>query len=310
MIGDVAAAQGPAGVPLASVRRPAVGDSYPSRTEIQAVYGGDKIPGITRFPGDSTVNVFSNERGRYSDDPPSLVAPFGYRGEGRVGTQRVDRRGNARLEKARVEQAPVRFWYRPNGGAITFLTWCVVIGRSWVNGVDDDGLARAEIEWVLSAVPSANPDEWPAHVSAALDDGARAAEAAPLGPEARPDSTYAELVARVEARGQGDRVRGVPRLDFARSAAARRAVLLRSRGKCESPWCTGMPAERNRQGDPILDVDHIRDLGLGGDDHPRNMVALCPNCHACKTRGERAPQWRKELVLIAAAADSAARGEG
>ncbi|WP_459349076.1 HNH endonuclease signature motif containing protein [Cellulomonas olei] len=71
-----------------------------------------------------------------------------------------------------------------------------------------------------------------------------------------------------------------------------------------------MPAERNRQGDPILDVDHIRDLGLGGDDHPRNMVALCPNCHACKTRGERAPQWRKELVLIAAAADSAARGEG
>ena len=30
---------------------------------------------------------------------------------------------------------------------------------------------------------------------------------------------------------------------------------------------------------PVLDVDHIQDLGRGGEDDPRNMVALCPNCH-------------------------------
>ena len=46
-----------------------------------------------------------------------------------------------------------------------------------------------------------------------------------------------------------------------------------------------MPAELKRSDDPILDIDHINDLGLSGEDHPRNMLALCPNCHAYKTRG-------------------------
>src|SRR5215217_1304942 len=67
-----------------------------------------------------------------------------------------------------------------------------------------------------------------------------------------------------------------------------------------------MPAELNRRGEPILDVDHIKDLALGGDDHPRNMAALCPNCHACKTRGANAGAWRRELLRVVAVADGAA----
>ena len=67
-----------------------------------------------------------------------------------------------------------------------------------------------------------------------------------------------------------------------------------------------MPAEPNRQGQPILDVDHIKDLAKGGDDHPTNMVALCPNCHAVKTRGKNVAAWRKELLAIVRLAHDAA----
>ncbi|MGW4233416.1 HNH endonuclease signature motif containing protein [Streptomyces sp. NPDC004980] len=35
----------------------------------------------------------------------------------------------------------------------------------------------------------------------------------------------------------------------------------------------------------MLEVDHIDDHANGGDDLPRAMIALCPNCHALKTRG-------------------------
>ena len=49
----------------------------------------------------------------------------------------------------------------------------------------------------------------------------------------------------------------------ARSAAARQAVLLRSHGRCEN-------------------------LAHGGPDLPEQMIALCPNCHAIKTRGRTA----------------------
>jgi 5-methylcytosine-specific restriction protein A len=42
-----------------------------------------------------------------------------------------------------------------------------------------------------------------------------------------------------------------------------------------------------------------QDLAKGGEDHPRNVVALCPNCHACKTRGRNAARWRQELTKAA-----------
>ncbi|MEV7616189.1 HNH endonuclease signature motif containing protein [Streptomyces sp. NPDC089799] len=32
-------------------------------------------------------------------------------------------------------------------------------------------------------------------------------------------------------------------------------------------------------------MDHIEELAAGGRDHPSQMIALCPNCHAVETRG-------------------------
>ena len=66
---------------------------------------------------------------------------------------------------------------------------------------------------------------------------------------------------------------------------ARQAVLLRSQGRCENPRCTGDIQDRTDRGEPILEVDHIQDLAQGGPDQPAQMIALCPNCHAIKTRG-------------------------
>jgi 5-methylcytosine-specific restriction protein A len=84
-----------------------------------------------------------------------------------------------------------------------------------------------------------------------------------------------------------------------RSAAARRAVLVRSGGRCENPRCTGDVQDRTRAGDPILEIDHVQDLALGGPDEPAQMVALCPNCHAIKTCGLTVEQLRAELLLVA-----------
>jgi 5-methylcytosine-specific restriction protein A len=83
-----------------------------------------------------------------------------------------------------------------------------------------------------------------------------------------------------------------------RSATARRAVLLRSGGRCENPRCTGDIQDHTEKGEPILEVDHVHDLALGGLDHPVQMIALCPNCHAIKTRGRT----RGELVPVLLAA--------
>ena len=103
--------------------------------------------------------------------------------------------------------------------------------------------------------------------------------------------------------GTGDRGPrlGRPRVsvDILRLESARRAVLLRSEGHCESPHCTGEPQDITDAGHPILDVDHIQDLAQGGPDHPEQMIALCPNCHAIKTRGRTREQLRQELFTVA-----------
>jgi 5-methylcytosine-specific restriction protein A len=84
-----------------------------------------------------------------------------------------------------------------------------------------------------------------------------------------------------------------------RSQDARLAVLLRSKGHCENPRCTGEIQDRTDKCNAILEVDHIHDLALGGSDDPPQMIALCPNCHAVKTRGRDREQLRQRLFEVA-----------
>jgi predicted HNH restriction endonuclease len=52
-------------------------------------------------------------------------------------------------------------------------------------------------------------------------------------------------------------------------------------------------------GDPILEIDHIHDLAKDGPDDPIQMIALCPNCHAVKTRSRDREQLRQRLFEVA-----------
>jgi 5-methylcytosine-specific restriction protein A len=92
-----------------------------------------------------------------------------------------------------------------------------------------------------------------------------------------------------------------------RSAAARRAVLMRSGGQCENPRCAQLAPDLTDSGDPILEIDHIHELALGGPDDPAQMIALCPNCHAIKTRGRSRVQLRSVLLATATERHNALR---
>jgi 5-methylcytosine-specific restriction protein A len=107
-----------------------------------------------------------------------------------------------------------------------------------------------------------------------------------------------QIVERREAETHGRRVTRVSR-NHVRLAAARRAVLLRCQGRCENPACTGQPDDLTDSGKPILDVDHVEDIALDGRDHSLQMVALCPNCHAVKTRGSTRERLREILLEVA-----------
>jgi len=140
---------------------------------------------------------------------------------------------------------------------------------------------------------------------AGLADADVADDEAPAGDVIVARSPLEEEYRRLCGIGAGASDRGArlgrPRMsvDVLRLESARRAVLLRSEGHCESPRCTGEPRDTTDAGHPILEVDHIQDLAKGGPDHPEQMIALCPNCHAIKTRGRTRERLRHELFTVA-----------
>lgn len=117
----------------------------------------------------------------------------------------------------------------------------------------------------------------------------------------RTAARYEQLCRSVERGEVARHGRRVPRQtqELLRSAPAREAVLIRSADRCENPRCCGQPDDRTDNGDPILEVDHVQELALGGRDHPSQMIALCPNCHAVKTRGRTRETFRAELLSVA-----------
>jgi 5-methylcytosine-specific restriction protein A len=115
------------------------------------------------------------------------------------------------------------------------------------------------------------------------------------------EDAYRRLCGVAERSSRRNAGKHVPRTskEPIRSAAARRAVLLRSKGTCENPDCIGHPDVLTDAGDPILEIDHIRDLATDGPDEPIQMIALCPNCHAVKTRGRDRERIRQRLFEVA-----------
>ncbi|UFQ17690.1 MULTISPECIES: HNH endonuclease signature motif containing protein [Streptomyces] len=185
------------------------------------------------------------------------------------------------------------------------------------------GQARVEVIQTLTDRFFADLDEIPLLRAVGLydesvaDDLPRAPESSPVpavrAEPADPVSLAAQyerlcgLVERREASRRGRRRESVSR-DPIRSSTARRAVLLRSAGRCENAACGGQPDDVTDSGDPILEVDHVVEITGDGRDHPSQMIALCPNCHAVKTRGRSRHQVRAAFLDVVRELHARARG--
>jgi 5-methylcytosine-specific restriction protein A len=62
-----------------------------------------------------------------------------------------------------------------------------------------------------------------------------------------------------------------------RDSNIRAYVKIRAHGVCD--LCQKPAPFTDESGAPYLEAHHIKWLSKGGEDNPRNMVALCPNCH-------------------------------
>ncbi len=284
---------------LEAKRGPSVGNLFTDRKTISLLFGGEQQRGITRFR-DEALALFSNGRGRYSDDEPTSERPFVYRGEAGKSKDSLSQ-GNRMLLRAHTSGEAIRFWRHQSDGGIRFMFWAVVVGFETAEASGAVLSSSVDVDWILMAVESPDGETWPAQVTEALAVAAN-----------RIDSNLAHVRAPIDYQAacemleqKGNKKRSTEneqsqrsRNRYERRHVARRAVLART-GTCESNACTGMPPDIDSLGAPILEVDHVVPLHRGGADHPMNMIAVCPNCHSAKTRGQRAAEWEKEFKRIA-----------
>ncbi|SHN46461.1 5-methylcytosine-specific restriction enzyme A [Cryptosporangium aurantiacum] len=292
---------------------PVVGQAFPGRRAIAAVWGGNFQGGMATFPREAerVVNIFSDDNGPYPDRRVPGSGRIEYVGQGQEGPQKLSAQGNALMEWTRAEGKAARYWHRPVDGPFTFEHWVTIVGRHREWQRDRNNQWRIVYVYDLAPVGSPHPEEWPIDVAAevasrSIDDTVPAAppDTTALDAPTRGD-LYRNLTARATARsGRPAGVRTAT--EYARSAAAREAVILRASGSCENPACTGMPCDVRPDGTALLEVDHVEDLARGGPDEPVNMIALCPNCHAAKTRGANRAALRSRLRVVARRAHAAA----
>ncbi|RJO78861.1 HNH endonuclease [Nocardia panacis] len=122
------------------------------------------------------------------------------------------------------------------------------------------------------------------------------------GPTVDSNAAYLRCLELVEHRAAGNSGgrHAVTASKPIRLQAARRAVVIRSGGRCENPDCGKVAPDVTDMGLPVLEVDHVEDIAKGGRDHPEQMIALCPNCHAVKTRGRTRHAMYPKLLAAAA----------
>ncbi|WP_307540072.1 HNH endonuclease signature motif containing protein [Streptomyces sp. V3I8] len=299
--------------PIASYLRPLPGEQYQHRGAVADVYGGNRVLGITPL-ADGLLTVYSDDKGPYADQRIPGMDWIAYTGDGLSGHQTLSS-GNRAMAKYQERRKALRYWHKPHRGRWTFETWTVIVQRRRRWGCGQDGLQRREFVWILAPVPSPISDTWPREVIEALnqDDGQLhddsidviPAEVA-LPPKSERISArqrYEQLTAAAHRTASG-RTRSsklVQMERYLRSPAAREAVILRSNGHCENPSCMGHPLDRTDSGAPLLEVDHVNGLARTGQDVPELMIALCPNCHALKTRGRERSALQRDLLVVARA---------
>lgn len=71
---------------------------------------------------------------------------------------------------------------------------------------------------------------------------------------------------------------------FQRNPAVKAWILQQANGQCEA--CVQLAPFNGSDGEPFLEVHHLRQLADQGSDTVSNAVALCPNCHREAHYGE------------------------
>lgn len=245
-----------------------VGKEYKRKEDIHDIYDGQSQGGISTPKNHPFIFIFTSESGErhgykdeYRDD-----GVFWYTGEGQIGDMKMAAGNKAILEHAQNKKTIHVFEYIRKA-YVRYIGIAECLGYHEESRPDRDGEDRIAFVFhldidsigVVNGVSEPSPSYGSKNVKNLKKKSIKELRKAALDPCSKNASSK-------EKR----------EIAYYRSQALKLYVVARSQGFCEG---CGEKAPFNTKNGPFLECHHVHRLADGGPDHPRNVVALCPNCH-------------------------------
>lgn len=262
------------------------GKRYNRRQDLHARFAGQQQGGISTPKMYPIILLFTGEQGEQYGYRDGLLADgtYLYTGEGQVGDMEWVR-GNRAVRDHMQNGKILHLFTEVKKGTVEYLGECVYTGHHRRTAPDRNGDSREAIVFELALEIGDDSGVVPQSLGGSVR-GKRSTSRQRSLSELR----VAALESSSETASSAERkarIRG-------RSEAIKDYVLLRASGVCEG---CGAPAPfiRKKDGDPYLEPHHILRLADGGPDHPRWVIALCPNCHRRVHSGVDGDQYNSDL---------------
>lgn len=252
---------------------------------LHLIYGGQRQGGISTPLKEPLIFLFTGDKGSkygYRDEFRS-DGIFLYTGEGQEGDMRLIR-GNASIARHKEDGKLLLLFEDAGKGMVRFIGEVDYIGYHTETRVDRVQGLRAAIIFHLSIrIPVFNEISLEMKETNSMSRSKDKMELLMLREQAMARSN--------DDTGTVEKVMSVR----ARALAIRRYALKRAKGTCQGCKQRAPFRVKARNG-WFLEVHHLLRLADGGPDHPRNVIALCPNCHRRSHYSVDAEMFNAELI--------------
>lgn len=251
------------------------------RSDIHSKFGGQQQGCISTPRDHNFIMIFTGQSGKrygYSDNW-SDDGIFMFYGEGLIGDMEFIR-GNAAIQNHTNDSKEIYLFEYVRRGYVKYLTRLIYTGFRFSQGRDSQGNSRETIIFELCPIDIFS-DENPEGL---FEEHLERYSLAELRNKAlqNPTEKTIPVKRKIEA--------------YNRSRAVNLYAIKRSGGICEG---CGSPAPfYNKLGDPYLEVHHILRLTDDGPDHPKWVIAVCPNCHRRAHYSEDSVEYNNSFKLI------------
>ena len=263
------------------------GRVYNRRQDLHGEYGGQHQGGISTPADYDLIFLFTSESGSeygYKDEfrPDGT---FWYTGEGQEGDMEMVR-GNRALRGHQENGKDLHLFEALGEGEVRYIGKAVYLGHHWEDRQDGNGEMRQAIVFELAVEPTeGSPTD-------GVEEQVEEYEGTSQRWWTRPQEELRALALQESTSSVSEEE--TRQTIYQRSKAVQIYVKRRAEGTCEG--CGSDAPFMTPQGRPYLEAHHVRRVSDGGPDHPRWVIALCPNCHRQVHHGNDGDEYNETLI--------------